>query len=94
VVGELVLGDAEQPRRGGRRRAAEAAARHERGGERLRGQVGGGLGVAHAALEVADQHLDVAVVEAPEVLRIVREEEVLVALHDRLRQPSHERARL
>ena len=72
VVGQAPRGDREQP--GRRRRAArlEAAARDERRGEGLRREVGGDLGVARAAGEVAEQRLDVAVVEHPERLGVLR----------------------
>jgi hypothetical protein len=70
IVGQLVVRDREQPRRRGRRAGAEPRAGVERRGERLRGEVGGGLGIARPALEVGQQRLHVAVVEAAEVLRL------------------------
>jgi hypothetical protein len=82
VVGELVLRDPEEPRDGRGGGPAETPARDQRRRERLGGEVGGDLGIADAACEVAQEHVDVAVVELAEVLGIAREQEVLVAVHD------------
>jgi hypothetical protein len=70
-VREPARGDREQP--GRRRRSArpEASPRDQRGRERLGGEVGRLLGVEGAAGEVAEQRLDVAVVEHPEGLGVV-----------------------
>jgi hypothetical protein len=70
VVREAARRDREQPGRRGRPARLEALASDERRGERLGGEVGRLLGVERAAGEVAQQRLDVAVVEHPEVLGI------------------------
>ena len=82
VVGELVVGDPEQPADGRRLRSELRAGDHRRG-ERLGRQVGRGLGVEHAALEERQQRTDIAVVEPTEVLQLAREQQRLVRVMHR-----------
>jgi hypothetical protein len=70
-VGQPARGDLEQPRGRGRAARLEAAPGDERRGERLCHEVGRLFGVVRAPGEVAEQRLDVAVVEHSECLGIV-----------------------
>jgi hypothetical protein len=92
-VAQLVVRDREQPHRRGHRPRLEAAAGGERGRERLRREVGGRLRIARAALEVGQQRPDVAVVEAPEVLRLARQQKRLVGVGLLAHPPPHSRLR-
>jgi hypothetical protein len=78
VVDQPARRDRVEP--GQRRRAGGHVAllRDDRRGERLRGEVGRHLRVARAALEVAEQRPDVAVVEQAEVSGLMRREQLLV----------------
>jgi hypothetical protein len=60
---ELAPGDPVQPRHRRALVGPEAVGAVERGGERLRRQVGGELGVARTAHEVREQRRDMAAVE-------------------------------
>ena len=70
----LFESDPEQPRRGRTARGIEAPHAHERGGERLRGEIGGQLRLAGAPHEEPQQQSLVAAVELGERLRTRRRE--------------------
>jgi hypothetical protein len=70
-MGELLVGDAVEPRDPGRADVAEALPALERDGEGLGQQVAGDLGVEHAAVEVREQPVRPAVVQLAERARIV-----------------------
>src|SRR4051794_21107832 len=77
-VGQLVVGDPVQPRRGGERARVKPAPGHDRGRECLGGEVGGRLRIVRPTGEVLEQGARVAVVEQAKRLSSARSQELLV----------------
>jgi NHL repeat len=77
-VGQLMVGDAIQPRRGGERTGAEPLARHDGRGERLGREIGSRLRIVRPAHEKLHDRTRVAVVEHPERVPSRRSEQLLV----------------